>query len=198
MANNNPAPLVGGAIEEQIGKHLEAIAKEDGVLRRAASTAMPGPLKDAFAISPNITVGPYSIRPFYDIDYEFLEMLNHPLDRMFKDVMEGKVDKDGMPETKFLPRGLPAWQAFWMMTRPVDDTEALLATGAEGIKELNQLARAEFGRLQTKALGPLFEAVMQQVALSNSTAVRYDYEKEGEKTAENPSRLNQPRTDSAG
>lgn len=196
--NNNP--LIGGEIENRIAQHLETIAKEDGISRKAAVTAKPGPLKDAFAIAPDIQVGPYTVRPFFDIDYEFLEALEHPLDQMFKDMIEGKVDKDGMPVTKFLPRGLAAWQAIWIMTRPVDETEALIQEGFEGRRKLNLFAKGEFSRMQGRALGALFEAVMKQVAISNSTAVQdhYEQDKEGEKTKENPSPLNQPRTDSAG
>lgn len=178
-----PPNLTSPEMEAAIAAKVAEFKQLDGPAKRAAATALPGPLADAFALNPNIQVGPYSIRPFFDIDFEFLALLKHPLDEQFKDVMEGKEFVN-----RFLPRGLPAWQAFWIMTHTVDETEALLMQpNGEGIAELNFLAKKEFSRLPTKALSLLFEAVMKQVTISSSTAVEYGPAKEGEgSVVENP------------
>lgn len=166
------AALTGGPTEQLIAEHLKSLSEQDGATRRAIATALPGPLQDAFAPCQDVKCGPYMVRPFYDIDFEWFAMLNHPLDAMFKDAMEGRGEAAAESVTKMLPRGLPAWQAFWIMTHTVDEVEALLSK-PEGVEELNRAAKKEFSRLQTKALTALYEAVMIQIQRSNQTAIEY-------------------------
>lgn len=154
--------------EQAIAEKVLAMRDEASSLNRASATALPGPLADAFAIAQDIVVGPYRIRAFFDIDYEFFAMLKHPLDEFFKQAVEGKE-----PDVKkFLPSGMPAWQSFFIMTTPVDDIEKILQE-PNGVEELNKQAKAKFSRLQPRALAALFEAVMKQINISNSTAVEH-------------------------
>lgn len=186
MSNPKPmAPLVGGEIEERIAAHLQNIDKNDRILRRAAATPLPGPMAEAFALDQDIVVGQYRVRAFVDIDFEFLAALHHPLDAMFKDVMEGRVDAEGLPPSQMLPTGAAAWQAYWIMTRSVDEVEEMLSKPG-GDKELTAAAKKEFGRYQTKHLVQLYKAVLEQINRSNSTIVAYGADGDYGEGAERP------------
>ncbi len=165
----------------------QELLQKDGPMRRAEATALPGPLADAFALAPNIVVGPFSVRPVFDIDFEFLSVLKHPLDTMVKDLLQQE-----KPTAMFLPTGPAAWQAFWIFTHSVDEVENLLAS-PEGVEQLNHMARKQFGRLSTAAMVELFKAVMTQVQISSSTVVQLEAadqiteENEGRAPTSNPS-----------
>lgn len=177
--------LTSPETEKKVEALVAELAAQDAVGKRAAAAALPGPLADAFALAQGIPVGPWTVRAFCDIDFEFLAALDHPLSRMYADALLG-----ADTAASFLPTGLPVWQAAWVLTRDPDETEAMLSKpGGKG--ELSKLARKEFGKLPTKALAAFFVAIMKQVELSSSTAVKYEEaaeEKEGEevKVAENP------------
>lgn len=164
-------------VQAKIDATQRAQAAEDAAGRQAAATPLPGPLRDVFALVPDIAVGPFKVRPFYDIDFEFLTALNHPL----KDMMvEGKISD------KFLPTGAMAWQLCWMMTRPVDEADAVFK---KGVLEVNVAARAEFGKLQLPALAKLIEAVIRQMTIYWSPSLEYgavEQRAEGESVSANP------------
>ena len=150
---------------------------EDLAAVRAAATAKPGPLADIWSLAPNIKVGQFSIRPFYDLDFEFFQELDHP----FAAFAMGNADAiEG-----FIPRGPDAWQLIWVMTRPVADVEAVFQSeGAEGVK---LAAKREFGVYRLGALAALSEAVMKQLAVYASSVAGYEAndleEKKGDQEA---------------
>src|SRR4051812_21874860 len=112
--------------EEDIKQHLHQKRVEDELGRAAASTPMPGPMADAFAIQPNIKVGPYDIRPFYDFDFEVLQLINHPLYRTMAAARAGKEVPD-----EFFPSGQAAWSLAWIMTTNPDDVEQMIQTSGQ-------------------------------------------------------------------
>lgn len=164
---------------------IAEIIQFDSGRKRASAEALPGPLKEAFSLVKDITVGQWRVRPFYDIDFEFFAALEHPLDRMYKDAVEGK--EISPAQERAMLSGKTGWQAAWIMTRPIDEVEALL-NEPNGASALNAKARAEFSRLQPKVLAQIAGAIMRQVAIASSTAVGYEEESETEvaKSAENP------------
>lgn len=172
------------AIEKASAEAVARLASQDELGHVAALTPLPGPLREAFALAQDIEVGGYKVRPLVDMDFEVLAALNHPLERMYKQALSG-LD----PSDVFLPTGLPMWQAAWVFTRDPDESEQVLSN-PDGSNELSRLARKEFGKLQTKALGAIYLAIMKQVEVNSSTAVKYEPAKaEGEaaKAAQNPS-----------
>jgi len=137
---------------------------EDLAAVRAAATAKPGPLADIWASTPDIKVGEFVVRPFYDLDFEFFQDLDHP----FAAFAMGNADAiEG-----FVPRGPDAWQLIWVMTRPVAEVEALFKT--EGREAVKQAAKSEFGVYRLGALAALSEAVMKQLAVYASSVVGYE------------------------
>lgn len=159
-------------IEQQIAETVARQAREDTAGRRAAAEPLPGPLRDAFSILPNIEVGPYSVRPFYDIDFEFLAMLEHPLHKMMT-----------ANEGDFTPRGPHAWELCWILTRDADTVEGIIQ--GEGLKGLRAHAKKEFGKLRLPALAELSKAIVQQLTTYWSTVVAYGAaSKEGEQSAD--------------
>ena len=173
MKATGPDPMA-----DAIAAEVARLQEKDAPFLRAAAEVLPGPLADAFALAQDIPVGKYKVRAFVDRDFEFLRLLNHPLDTMYKDQLSGKVS-----ETQFVPSGLPMWQAAFMMTRPVIEVKALLKeTG--GVAKLNQLAEDEFADLPGRALTMLFEAVFRQILISSSTAVSYGVAEESDRGEE--------------
>lgn len=141
-----------------------------GVL--AVATPLPGPTKDVFAPVQSIQVGPYTIRPFYDIDFEFLTWLNHPL----KD-MAAKGDA----LDQLLPTGAVAWQLAWLFTHTVDQVDAVFAQGPDAAAKA---ARAEFGQFQIGALQAILVGVIQQLTVYWSPFLQYGPETtEGEQSS---------------
>lgn len=181
--------------EQVIQQKVKELRQEAAQARQAVAEPLPGPLKDAFWIPPSIAVGPFSIRPFVDIDYEFLSKLNHPLHQKFKNAIEGKGEAED--EMVFLPKGPDAWCLFWIFTRSPDEVETVL-NQENGKDLLLTAARKEFSRLRTPALAALFTAVMRQISLSNLTTIEYveaDKENGRGRVAEDPTCPPQSKTD---
>lgn len=173
------------SIQKASQEAVERIVRQDAAGHRAAAAALPGPLKEAFALAQGIPVGPWTVRPFYDIDFEFLAALDHPLSKMYRDALRG-ADTTAM----FIPSGYPMWEAAWVMTRDQDEVELMLSSPT-GAQEMRNAAKKEFGRQPAKALGELFKAIMRQVEIGSSTTVQFENEPEqveGEaaKAKENP------------
>lgn len=147
-------------IEQQIAETMARHAVEDAAGRRAAAEPLPGPLHDAFAIQPDIAVGPYKVRPFYDIDFEYLSLLDHPLYKM----ISGS-DHD------FVPRGPHAWELCWIMTRDVDVSEEIIKK--LGVAALKDAARKEFGRMRLPALSDINAAIVKQLTIYWSPVIAY-------------------------
>ena len=144
------------------------IVEQDAAGKEAAAAILPGPLKQAFALNQGINVGGWTVRPFSDIDFEFLATLEHPLSQMYRDALRGDETK-----ATFLPSGPTIWQAAWILTRDIDTVEMLLSQ-SNGKEQLAKAARSEFGRLPPRILGEFFKAVMKQIEVSSSTTVKYE------------------------
>jgi hypothetical protein len=129
----------------------------------AIATPRPGVLADVFKTQPDIEVGKYKVRPFYDLDFEFLQELGHP----FATFAVG----DTREIDEFVPRGPKAWQLFWIMTTPVVEVEALFKSG--GVKGVEDASRAEFGQYQLGALFSIYKAVVSQLMIYAKSVVGY-------------------------
>lgn len=164
---NKPNPtLTSPEIEAKVA---EMAAKTQAVDKEAAgalSEPFPGPTRDIFATAQDIVVGKWKVRPFYDLDFLLLEELEHPVSKIMKASMAGEDIKDD-----YVPSGPSAWQLFWIMTRPPEETEELLAE--KEIAFLNSNARKEFGKLSFAVLVKLYEAVVKQIGICTSGNVAY-------------------------
>jgi len=150
-------------IESDIAKTAARQKLESQAAAIAIATPRPGALADVFKSQPDIEVGKYKVRPFYDLDFEFLQELSHP----FSTFAVG----DTKEIDEFVPRGPKAWQLFWIMTTPVTDVEALFKSG--GIKGVQEASRAEFGQYQLGALFSLYKAVVSQLMIYAKSVVGY-------------------------
>jgi hypothetical protein len=158
-------------IESKIAETVARQDMEDKVGMMAATTPLPGPLADAFAPQPDIVIGPFKVRPFYDADFEFLSWLEHPLHRF---MLKGEGED-------FVPRGPMAWELCWLMTRPIEEVEKIFAAG--GRKAVSEAARGVMGRLQIAALTALCDAAIRQMTVYWSPVLKYGAateKKEGE------------------
>jgi hypothetical protein len=179
-------------IEQEIAEGVKRQAVEDEAAKRALSTPFPGALRDAFAIQPDIKVGKYNVRPFYDIDFEFLSALEHPLHKLMVNGINGVKVEDN-----FFPRGPMAWELAFIFTRSIDDVEAAFKKGIPSVKEE---AKKEFSRYQIAALTQLSEAVIRQMSLCWEPVIAYGAPaKEGEEAKQpNPTSTEPLQTASGG
>lgn len=151
------------SIEEKIKQAVRQAKEEDSAAMIASATALPGALQDVFSVQPDIKVGKYSIRPFFDADFEWLQALGHP----FAAFAIG----DTKNLTEFVPRGPHAWQLFLLLTRtPTDVDNLFIESGAERFKAE---AKKEFGGYQLGALFKLYEACVKQLAIYASSVIQY-------------------------
>jgi len=158
--------LFSPEIEAKVAEMAAQTQAVDQQAAGALAEPLPGPTKDIFAVAQDIKVGKWNVRPFYDLDFVLLEELQHPMANIMKATMSGEEVKDD-----YIPSGSTAWQLFWIMTRPPEETEALLAENKLG--ELIKLSRAEFGKLSFAVLVKLYEAVVRQIGICTSGNVAY-------------------------
>lgn len=149
--------------QAQLARDKEQLRLENLAAERAASTPNPGPLVDVFAPQQEIKVGPYSVRQFYDVDFEYLQLIEHP----YAQVALGDVKE--VEEWK--PRGPKAWELFWIMTTPVETVEAVLAEG--GVALLSKQAKERFGKSSLGALVAVYTAVVKQLQTYAASVVGY-------------------------
>lgn len=139
-----------------------AQAKADGEATAAANAVpLPGALRDAFSPCQDIPVGKYKVRPFYDLDFEILQMCDHPLAKM---ALGG--ERYGEKIQDF--RGKSAWLACWILTHSVDEVDELSQQGASAV---HAAARKEFSRLQLGGLLEISKAVLEQFGRYFATVV---------------------------
>lgn len=180
--------------EQQIQEGLLRQQQEDLAARKASAEVLPGPLRDVFAVQPEIKVGKWSVRPFYDLDFEILQSTQHPL---YEEMMAGIEGRE--TRQNYLPRGQSAWTLFYMMTRDPEKLDEQIK--ADGLPAIAVAAKKEFGRLQLGAIMELYKAVVHQIQIFSSTAVAYGTptnDKEGASEQLPPSLTVVPPTDSAG
>ena len=188
-------------ILEQVRQEAERQRKEDEMACEALAEPLPGPLKDAFAMQQDIEVGRWKVRPFYDIDFEFLSLLGHPLYHMMKAAMSGKDYNEAVNQ---IPRGPEAWELAWILTRDTDEVELAVKKG--GGQAVKDAAKKEFGKLQFPAIVGLVKAAFSQLSIYWGTVISYgepekkreDGEVMGEQSPNPFKSLGQPSTDSAG
>jgi len=123
----------------------------------ASAEALPGPVRTAFDPCQNIQVGPYSVRPCYDADIEYLSLLSHPLNEMR---LQAQASGDGNVPNLYQPQGQPAWQLCYLLTTDIDEIDALFEKG--GIEAFKKAAKKKMSRLQLSALVKLSEACIEQ------------------------------------
>ncbi len=152
--------------EEQQAQILAELAKKDELARQAAANPLPGPLTDVFAIQQDIQVGQWTVRPFYDIDFEFLHTLEHPLAVMMAKGIQGQTQDT----VAYIPRGPDAWVLAWIMTRSPEDVEAVFK---RSITEVRERAKNEFSKLQLGALYALNMAIIRQLERYWSPVLSY-------------------------
>ena len=170
MADEIPLSQSAATKVAEIQERREATA-------RASATPLPGSLADAFSLAPEIKVGKYKVRPFCEIDFEFLQALEHPLYEMLIATFSGKENK-----ADYFPRGQVAWELCYIFTHPIDEVEELFKTGTGYVKEA---AKKEFGKLPFAGVLVLHKAVLKQVMAASQTAIAYgsaeDSDSEGSK-----------------
>ena len=157
--------MANPTIEEQIAATARQQRAEDEAGREAAAVALPGPLANAFAPQPLIRVGKYSVRPIYDVDFEFFQHLEHP----FAAFAVGSTSE----LENFVPSGKHAWNLFWLLTRPVDGADAAMSDPNRGPKWVAAEARREFSRYQIGALFAIYKAVVEQITSYAKTVLEY-------------------------
>lgn len=172
---NNPQiqKLLSPEAEIKAAKLAAEAEQADQVAQKALREPLPGPTRDAFALNPEIQVGPYKVRPFYDFDFDVLSQLNHPVYRLMKSGLEGK-----QPELEQVPRGPDMWMLAYLMTRPAKQTRDLIRS--RGVEGLRFEAEEQFSELSLAALLELFEAVTKQIQTYWGPVIKYG--PEGEKS----------------
>lgn len=161
----NGEPLIAGMTPEQLRSHpkLQKHRMESEAAAQAVATPLPGALKHAFAVTPEITVGPYKVRPFVDRDYEFLQQLGHPLHlHVFTDNKQNPVE---------MIQGACGRQLCWMFTRPFKEVKAaFLEKGVDGVKTLADDTFEESNLDSMLALG---QAIFQQLGIYWESVVAF-------------------------
>lgn len=148
---------------------------DDLIGMKATTATLPGPLRDVFSPSPEIKVGPYSVRRFVDGDFVSLAATGHPLNHISA-IADGSY--------KFIPTGKDCWILLWILTRPRKESKELFKTGGrEGVEEA---ASDEFGDLPIGALNELMIAVLKQINLYGETHLEYEPKAEDEKSQNPP------------
>jgi hypothetical protein len=149
-------------IELKIQETVRRQALEDAAGLESAATAFPGPLRDVFALDPDITVGMYRVRPCFDYDLRVLAQLNHPAYNL---LLRGDEKSD------FLPIGPEAAILAWMFTQPVQQLKA--AMEHDGPAKCQKQADEMFEFVQPRVLGLLVQAVARQITVSTNARLEY-------------------------
>ncbi len=145
----------GEAIAAKAVNRLAEFQSEQPLITTANSTPLPGALRNAFKINPDIQVDKYTIRPVVDRDVEFLQELEHPLYRHVMGSVQNVIGE--------IIRGRPAWQLCYLFTHPFREVKALFKSG--GASAVNQAAEDEFDSFGLGALLEIVTAVMKQMEI---------------------------------
>ena len=185
--------LNGPELDAQAAMLAAEAVERDVAGKLAAAVPFPGPTRDVFAVPDWIPVGKWRVRPFFDMDFEVLQSLNHPLyDQLTKEMA-------GQEAAQFVPRGPDAWVLFWMFTHEPEELDALVKVGQDALRVA---AKNTFGRCSFGALLQLYQAVVRQIAVFSGTAVAFgapsDNTGEEAKADSNPPRSGRPSTGTAG
>jgi hypothetical protein len=110
---------------------------------------------------------------FYDIDFEILQHLKHPLYEFMMSALHPKTGDSG--EEDFMPVGQQGRELALLFTVTPDEAEAMMSQGT-----FSDEARARFRRYNAIQLIEITKAVSTQMALYWSPAVAYGPVKQGE------------------
>ena len=170
---DTPAPLAAKVLEQQV---------EDLAGHRALAEPLPGALKDAFSLAPDITVGPYKVRRFRDGDFKILAALDNPLNDFLRACLNG--DKTGAG-IKVEPTGQAMWDIAYVFTRPAIETAKMIRD--QGVQAFQEAAEIEFSELRMAALAEILGAIIDQAHIYATANIAYDYPaKEGDDGASRP------------
>ena len=136
-------------------------AEDDKAGLVAATTTLPGPLKDVWEVSPSIQEGPYTVRKFTIGDFKRLAALGHRLNSF--SAFSAWLDE---PE----PFDDDAKILDWIMTRSVEEVAATIPQGRDKILELAEL---EFGELSGGQLIMLMRTIVIQLAKCLEVKLQY-------------------------
>jgi len=174
--DQKPNPIVvPPALAAKIIETQQSQAAADQIGIEASGKTLPGKLRDAFVLVPDIPVGPangsalYHVRAFKDGDFLRLAQLGHSLDGFAK-------AQQWMTDPPI--SGQDAYTIIWLMTRPIPVVKAKITEGKEAILKA---AADEFDELGGLELARLIGAVVVQ--LSQYMGAKLDYEaiiKEGD------------------
>lgn len=150
-------PPVPESVLAQVRATVATQRQEDDAARATIADPLPGPSELAFTPTPDISVGGYTLRPMYDLDIELLAALKNPLATFMLAGFDGKAT-----EAALAPRGPAAWQAVWLLTRPL--AVAKQAFKEHGAAWVAEQAETEFGAMQFPALLALGGAALEQAS----------------------------------
>ncbi len=136
-------------------------AADDKAGIEAATSTLPGPLKDVWALVPDIPVGPYKVRRLVDGDFVRLAAFGHKLSSF--SAVAAWLET---PE----PSGKEAWLLNWMMTRSTQEVKAAITAGPDKVLAA---AEAEFSELSGIQLAHIMRAIVEQLSIYLGTRVEY-------------------------
>ena len=153
--------IIPESVKAGVAATIAAQAQADKAGLQAANSALPGPLKDVWALQPDIQEGPYKIRRFVDGDFIRLAAFGHKLNSF--SAVAAWLET---PE----PSGKDAWLLNWMMTRSTAAVKEAIAAGPE---KVIAAAEAEFSELSGMQLAMIMRAIVSQLAVYLGTRVEY-------------------------
>lgn len=153
--SNGIAHLLTPEADAKVASLIWQAAADDAPARRAASEPLPGALRDAFAIPQSIKVGPHTIRPFWDFDFELLTLLDHPLHRIMVAGERGE-----KTDEQYSIRGPQAWLLAYLFTTPVREVDKIVEEC--GKDEVTKRAK-EFAFCQLAELLAINKAITVQM-----------------------------------
>lgn len=167
MDNSKIPPAPAGFQERVIAKKQQTRA-EDAAGHAALTAPFPGATRNVWAVKPDIECGPHKVRPFRDRDWQTLEIIDHPVNKMKLDAMKGNAEP-----SSFLPNDAPALQFIYLLTHPSKEVFNLVQ--AEGVKGLNEAIAKEdmCGDMDVAQLAELCKAGFEQLSRYWLPAVGY-------------------------
>lgn len=146
-------------LEEAVDK----AAAEKQIISSANAVPLPGALAEAFSPNQDIEAEGYKVRPFYDMDFEILQMVQHPM------AMDSQKFFASLKDAKITDlRGKEAWVVCWLLTTNVDEADAVASNGKETVLAA---AKKAFGRKQLGELFKVQSACIEQFARYFSTVI---------------------------
>jgi len=152
-------------LNESGAARIAEIAERREVTARAAATPLPGALADAFSFQPDIKAGKYTVRPFCEADFEYLQALEHPMHEILIATFSGKETN-----ADYFSSGQKAWELCYLLTHSIDELDNLFKAGKQGFKDT---AANEFRRLPFGSVSIIHAAAVKQVMDASKAAVGY-------------------------